>query len=75
MTALVNFMSSSAGRATRFVAGIVILILGLLIGSAWAWILGVIGLVMVAAGLFDFCLFAPLAGLPFGGKAIRARQA
>jgi hypothetical protein len=35
-------------------------------------IVAVIGVVMIAAGVFDFCLFAPLFGNPFSGKKIRA---
>jgi hypothetical protein len=35
-------------------------------------ILAVVGLVPLLAGLFDFCVFAPLFGAPMSGPKIRA---
>jgi hypothetical protein len=35
-------------------------------------ILIVVGLVPLLAGLFDYCVFAPLFGNPFSGKKTRA---
>jgi len=32
----------------------------------------IIGLVPLAAGIFDFCVFAPLFGAPLSGARIRA---
>ena len=69
---LLKFLGSTAGRWTRGIAGAVLAIVGFALSGAWLW-LGAIGLVVFAAGLFDFCLFAPLGGLPFNGKAFRAK--
>ncbi len=33
---------------------------------------GVVGLVPLVVGLFDFCVFAPLFGAPMSGPKIRA---
>jgi len=35
-------------------------------------IVAVVGLVPLLAGLFDFCVFAPLFGAPMSGPKIRA---
>jgi hypothetical protein len=65
-------MAGSSGRIARIVAGIVLVLVGLLaLGGAVGIIVAVIGLVPLLAGLFDFCVFAPLGGLPFVGKALR----
>jgi hypothetical protein len=69
----VNFMSSTAGRVARIVVGIVLIIIGALTGGA-GWIIAVIGLVPLLAGLFDVCLFAPLLKQPMSGKEIRAKS-
>jgi hypothetical protein len=55
------------------VAGIVLIALGLLvIHGAGGIIVAIIGLVPLLAGLFDFCIFAPLFGAPMSGPKIRA---
>ena len=73
MQSLFSFLASMSGRVVRIVAGIVLVALGLLvIGGTAGYIIAVIGLLPLAAGVFDFCIFAPLAGLPFNGAALRA---
>jgi hypothetical protein len=68
-----QFMASPAGRVTRIVAGIVLIAAGLLaIGGTVGIIVAVIGLVPLAAGAFDVCIFSRLFGGPFAGSAIRA---
>ncbi|WP_238625737.1 YgaP family membrane protein [Aggregatilinea lenta] len=72
--ALINFLASSTGRIVRIVAGAALVVLGLaVVGGTGGIILAVVGLVPLLAGLFDFCVFAPLFGMPFGGKDIRSR--
>jgi glutaminase len=73
MNPFVSFMASTAGRVLRAVAGLVLLYVGLqLMAGVGGIIVAVIGVVMIAAGVFDFCLFAPLFGNPLSGKKIRA---
>jgi hypothetical protein len=73
MNPFVKFMSSPAGRITRIVAGIVLIALGLsVVHGAGGIVLIVVGLLPLVAGLFDFCVFAPLFGAPLSGKKIRA---
>ncbi len=74
MNPFISFMASTAGRITRIVAGLVVVALGLFVvnNTVVGIILIVIGLVPLLAGIFDFCVFAPLFGNPFSGKKIRA---
>ena len=61
-----RIMSSSFGRLLRVFAGIVLIVLGLgLVHGAGGIILAVVGLVPLVAGLFNYCVFAPLFGGPF----------
>ncbi len=72
MRGLICWLATSGGRLARVVAGIVLVVVGLLvIGGVGGIILALIGLVPLLAGLFDRCVFAPLGGLPFVGKALR----
>lgn len=68
--AFLTFMSSTVGRATRVIAGLVLIAVGILLGGA-GYALAGIGLVPLAAGAADVCLFAPLAHRPFAGKSFR----
>jgi uncharacterized membrane protein len=69
----VKFMSSTAGRWTRGIAGGALIALGLVVGGGAGWVLVALGAVFVAVGLFDVCLVAPLFKKPFSGKAVRAK--
>ncbi len=75
MNPFVKFMSSTAGRIARILAGIALIALGLLVIHGTAGIvLAIIGIVPLAAGLFDFCIFAPLLGSPMSGKQVRSSK-
>ena len=73
MNPFVSFMASATGRVVRIVAGLALI--------AWGWfsltgttgiIVMVIGALPLVAGVFDFCIFAPLFGAPLSGPKIRA---
>ena len=67
-----RFMSSWTGRILRIVAGIALILIGLLtVGGTGGTILAVVGLVPLIAGVFNFCVFAPLFGGPFLAKDIK----
>lgn len=68
----VKFMSSPAGRVARIVAGIALIVIGAVIGGG-GWVLAVVGLVPLAAGALDVCLFAPLFKQPMKGSEVRAK--
>jgi uncharacterized membrane protein HdeD (DUF308 family) len=73
MNPFISFMASTTGRIVRIVAGIALIVVGLfVVTNTVGIIVAVIGVVPLAAGLFDFCVFAPLFGNPFNGSKIRA---
>ncbi len=72
--AFTKFMASTNGRILRIVAGIILIALGLVVvGDTGGIVLAVVGVLPLAAGVFDFCVFAPLLGQPFTGRDIRAQ--
>jgi hypothetical protein len=73
MNPFVSFMASTVGRITRIAAGVALVLWGLigLQGTAGV-VLAIVGVVPLIAGLFDFCVFAPLFGNPVSGPKIRA---
>ena len=74
MNSLFKFLASSAGRWTRVIAGLILIAVGIwVVHGVWGWVLIIVGLVPLAAGVFDFCVFAPLFGLPFMGESLRKR--
>ena len=74
MEAFFEFIAGSTGRLIRGLAGVVLILIGLLLlDGVGGWILAVVGLAPLAAGVFDFCIFAPLFGLPFLGPRLRER--
>lgn len=71
--AFVTFMASRAGRVVRLVAGLVLVVGGVVASGGWL-ALAVVGLVPLAAGVFDLCIFAPLVHMPVVGARIRVRM-
>jgi hypothetical protein len=72
MKAVFQFLAGPAGRLVRVIAGVVLIVVGLaVVGGVGGWILAVVGLVPLVAGIFDWCFFAPLFGLPFLGPRLR----
>jgi len=75
MNPFIKFMASTTGRLTRIVAGLILIAWGLLVlGGALGVVVAVIGALPLVAGLFDFCVFAPLFGAPLSGPKIRAAK-
>lgn len=73
MDAVFGVLASMMGRLMRIVVGIVLILVGLLVIEGTAgWIVALIGVVPLSAGLFDFCILAALLGRPFRGDALRA---
>ncbi|HVA52750.1 MAG TPA: DUF2892 domain-containing protein [Acidimicrobiales bacterium] len=65
-----KFMASSTGRSIRVVAGVALIVAGVVRGGGW-WALAVVGLVPLLAGAFDVCLFNALFRQPLRGKTVR----
>lgn len=68
---IIKFLGSTAGRWTRGIVGLALLVLGVVLGGWW-FILAAVGLVVFLAGALDVCLLAPLFGKPFSGRKLRA---
>jgi hypothetical protein len=68
----INFMASQAGRSARIVIGALLIVVAM---AAWHGLLEaaavVLGGVLIAVGVFDICLLAPLFGKPLSGRKIR----
>ena len=75
MNPFIKFMVSTAGRIVRILAGAALIAWGLLgLGGATGVVVAVVGAVPLLAGLFDFCIFAPLFCAPLSGAQIRAAK-
>ncbi len=68
--AILRFLGSQPGRIVRIVAGLALIATGVLAGGAWL-VLAVVGLLPLAAGVFDLCVLGPLFHLPFIGPRFR----
>ena len=68
----INFMASQAGRAAKIVVGALLIVVAM---AAWHGVVEtvvvVLGGVLIAVGIFDVCLLAPLFGKPLSGRKIR----
>lgn len=69
--ATIQFLGSTVGRWVRIIAGVILVVLAVILGGWWLLLLATLGLVFIAAGTFDFCLLAPLAGKPLQGSEFR----
>jgi Inner membrane protein YgaP-like, transmembrane domain len=65
----VQFMGRPAGRVARVVAGAALITGAVFIGGPAGWAAGVVGLVPLAAGAGNLCLFAPLFHAPLRGRS------
>jgi len=74
MDGFVGFMQSWAGRLTRIVAGLALIATGLfVVQGAWGYLLAVVGLAPLLAGVAGICLLAPLFGYTLEGAPRRAQ--
>lgn len=68
--ALLEFLGSQAGRGVPVLAGLALVTTGIALGGGWLSLV-VVGLLPLAAGLFDVCVLGPLFRLPFAGRRFR----
>jgi len=66
-----KLMASPLGRLARAVAGLALIVAGAAMHSAAGWGVALVGLVPLAAGLFDWCPLGRIFGAPFRGRDIR----
>ncbi len=63
-----KFMASPVGRGVRILAGLLLMFWGFRQGTTLGTIVGVVGIVPLAAGTFNWCVLAPFIGAPFRGS-------
>lgn len=63
-------MRSNIGRTVRIVLGGLLIWLGLDLG--WGTVVAIIGVIPILAGVFNFCVLAPLFGMTIWGERRRA---
>lgn len=72
MKALFQFMASAAGRIMRIIAGIALIVWGILgLTGTTGIIVAIVGGLPLITGLFNLCLFAPLLGFPLLGAKLK----
>jgi hypothetical protein len=70
-TGFARFINSPAGRITRIVAGLGLIAWGYALRAGTGGIvLIVVGLIPLAAGLFNLCLISALLGGPISGSEV-----
>jgi hypothetical protein len=67
---VVDFLGSQGGRVARIILGLALFGTGMGLGGGW-WVMAAIGLLPVVTAVLDVCLFAPMVGRPFTGRAFR----
>lgn len=69
MSQFITFMQGTAGRLLRIAAGIVLIVLGaFIVQGVWGYVLVLVGLFPLAAGLIGVCFIAPLVGYTLTGE-------
>ena len=69
---VLKFMSTAPGRILRGVVGLVLLALGgMLLPAGLGVLLVILGLLPLAAAIFDLCLVGPLVGASMHGRNVR----
>jgi len=66
MNPFISFMRSGVGRGLRIILGLFLIWWGFWGGASV--IVGIIGFVPLLAGIFNFCVFAPLFGYTLMGQ-------
>lgn len=59
-----RFMATPTGRILRIVLGIVIIWIGVVSPKPFGYVLEVVGLIPIIAGVLNICLIGPLIGAP-----------
>ncbi len=72
--AVLEFLGSQPGRIVRIAAGLALVATGAIRRGGWL-VLAAVGLVPLAAGVFDLCILGPRFGLPVVGPRFRQAMA
>jgi hypothetical protein len=68
-----QFMASTPGRITRGIVGLGLIAIAVSTDGVGAWAAGAIGGLLLAAGVFDFCVITGLIDNIWSGREVRAR--
>lgn len=68
---IATFMATSLGRGVRVALGILLIVIGITVGGTVGWLIAIVGLVPIVAGVANVCLIAPVIGAPFRGSNAR----
>jgi hypothetical protein len=72
MLYLFKFLAGNLGRLTQGVVGSLLIVLALYwMDTTQGAIVGILGLIFLACGVFDVCAMAPIFGMPFSGPSLR----
>lgn len=67
--ALAKFMAKPIGRLIRVIAGLALILVGVLVVEGTeGWLLALVGVLPLVTGALNVCLISPLLGAPFSGK-------
>jgi hypothetical protein len=73
MNGFFSFIASPTGRGVPIIVGVALIVIGLaFVQGIVGWILAIVGLAPLGAGVFDKCIVAALFGLPFAGPSLRS---
>ena len=67
---VLRFLGSTWGRGVRVVSGLTLIGTGIVLGDGWL-ALAIMGVLPLAAGVFDVCVLGPMFRLPFVGRRFR----
>ena len=70
-----SFMNTSTGRMIRVVAGMAVLVAGVLLGGGVGAALAVFAVLPIATGVFGLCPINPLFGQPMRACAVPVKRA
>lgn len=70
---LARFMATPAGRGIRILFGLVLIWFGVAMDKPAGYVLEVLGLIPIIAGVLNLCLLAPLLGAPLRGRDVMNR--
>ncbi|MGD9794848.1 MAG: YgaP-like transmembrane domain [Acidimicrobiia bacterium] len=65
-----RFMAGPIGRGARVLVGVVMIAVGLVVGSTGGYVLAAIGVLPLVAGVANICVLGPLMKAPLSGKAV-----
>lgn len=72
MLGFLKFLAGKLGRVLQGVAGSLLIMLALYwMDTTQGALVGVLGLILLACGVFDVCAFAPFVGMPITGQSLR----